>query len=250
MPQVLIVNPSERKGKKMAKRTAAQQRATRKMIAANRARAKGVSRAKPRRRATPRAAPAPAARRRKSAPRRARPQVSAAQATRAGRTLRYRRRNPVGFNIAGFVTNTLMPSAIGGAGALALDVLVGMLPLPPALKTGPMAPVMKVAGAIGLGMAAGMFASRKTAEQIAAGAVTVTLYGLAKTMLIKISGGKIPGLAEYVEMYPGGPMGQYMDEYTGQNEGEVPMIGYMSPGEQVGHLMPEGVEGYETGVYR
>jgi hypothetical protein len=149
--------------------------------------------------------------------------------------------------IAGFMTGTLVPSAIGGAGALALDVLMGVLPLPPAFKAGPMAPVVKLAGAIGLGFAAGMVAPRRIANQIAAGAITVTLYGLAKTMLVKVSGGRIPGLASYVDGYDESAM---MAEYVGE-DGQVPQLGYPSPGMQVGDLMPDGsVEGYETGVYR
>lgn len=253
MPHVLIVNPSERKGKtKMAKRTAAQQRATRKMIAANRARARArrapsVSRAKPRRKARV-SNPAPA---RRSKPRR--PQITAARASRAGRTLRYRRKNPVG-GIGSFVTETLVPSAIGGAGALALDVLLGVLPLPAAMKAGPMSPIIKVAGAVGLGMVAGMVAPRKVAGQIAAGALTVTMYNLAKNMLNRVSGGKIPGLAEYVGDYDenGSYVGEYVNEYVDAGDG-MPQIGYDSPGMQVGDgFIPDSgvVEGYETGVYR
>lgn len=256
MPHVILVNPSERKGKKaMAKkRTPAQQRATRKMIAANKARsraakapARKVSRAKPARRKA-RAAAAPAKRRRSHAI------TPARVASDAGRKLRYRRRNPIG-GVGAFMSDTLLPSAIGGGGALALDVLLGVLPLPPAMKTGPMAPVVKVAGAVGLGMLAGMVTSRKTANQIAAGAITVTLYGLAKSMLVKVGGGKIPGLAAY----PDGYMGEYVGEYVGETS-EVPELGYTGSGINVGpaddgYGMGEVIDmdsmgGYETGVYR
>lgn len=244
-----------------AKRTPAQKRATAKMIAANKARRKGaapkraVSRAKPKRRSAPRAAAAPA----RSAPRRAKrrshPITSRTEATVAGRKLRYRRKNPVSF-----ISETLVPSAIGGAGALGLDVLLGVLPLPVAMKTGPFAPVVKVAGAIGLGMAAGMVTSRKTANQIAAGAITVTLYNFAKAALVKMSGGKIPGLSEYIAddgttlIDPATgqafQVGEYVGEYVGESD-EVPQIGYPNAGMMVGELMPDGsVEGYETGVYR
>lgn len=255
MPHVVIVNPSDRpsqrkarttrkastkrKGATVAKkqRTAAQKAATRKMIAANRARsrparkapARKVSRAKPAARRTP-------AKRRA---RRSHPITPAAVATRAGRQLRYRRKNPVG----GFVKDTLMPSVIGGGGALALDVLLGVLPLPAQFKTGPMAPVVKVAGAIGLGYAAGMVVNKRTAEQIAAGALTVTFYNIAKGLLVRFGGGKIPGLAEYVSMYPDG-VGAYV------SGDEVPQVGYVDSGMQVGELVPDGMGGYETGVYR
>lgn len=87
------------------------------------------------------------------------------------------------FSVQGFAKHTLMPSAIGAAGALGLDVLIGFLPLPPNLKTGPMRSVVRVVGAIGLGMLAGMVVKKETAANIAAGAVTVTLYDVLKGAL-------------------------------------------------------------------
>lgn len=233
-----------------AKRTPAQKRATAKMLAANRARRRGtaapkVSRAKPKRRAARHtAAPAAAPRRAK---RRSHRITSRAAATVAGRQLRYRRKNPIGF-----LSETLVPSAIGGAGALGLDVLFGVLPLPATLKASPFFPAVKVAGAIGLGMAAGMVVSKKTANQIAAGAITVTLYNFAKAALNKASGGKIPGLAEYISgdgiVYQDGQAYQVGEYVDGSDQMQ---IGYPNAGMMVGDLMPDGsVEGYETGVYR
>jgi hypothetical protein len=256
MPQFLIVNPSERKkGKTMAKakRSPAQRAATKRMIAANRARRKGpsVSRAKPARKAsrkprrasTARSAPARSAPRRSTKKRRSHPITSRAEGSRAGRKLRYRRKNPMG----GFIGDTLIPSALGGAGALTLDVLLGVVPLPAMMKTPMMAPVVKVAAAIGLGWLASKVTSKRTANQIAVGAISVTLYNVAKAGLIKVGGGKIPGLSAY----PDGYMGEYVSEYIDENGDVQQQIGYSSTGEMVGDLMPDGsVEGYETGVYR
>ena len=260
MPQVLLVNPAPRKGAasarkgatrakprisrspKMAKakRSPAQQRATRKMIAANRARRKAA--AAPRR---PAARPAPKKRsvarstkKRRTSARRGPggwPITSTAAASRAGRAQRYRSPNP----IRGIVSNTQMASVVGGAGAQALDVAVAVLPLPPAMKTGPMAPLVKAAGAVGLGMLAGKMLGRRVGEQVAAGGLPVTAYNVARQLLVKASGGKIPGLSEYVSMYPDG-MAEYVD-YT------PPQLGYESSGQQVGEYE---LEGYETGVYR
>lgn len=258
MPHVLIVNPSARKkaskststrkarkGKAtMAKqRTAAQKAATRKMIAANRARRKPARKAAPRR-AKRRAAPVASAARRSSPKRRKarRSVTSAPVASRAGRQLRYRRRNPVG-GIGDFVQSTLMPSVIGGGGALALDVLLGVLPLPDAIKTGPMAPVAKVAGAVGLGILAGFVTSKRTAQQIAAGALTVTLYNVAKAGLVKMTGGKIPGLSSYDPESVGEYVGEYVDGSV------MPALGYVDSGMQVDEY-DESMQGYETGVYR
>jgi len=221
-------------------RSAAQKAATKKMIAANRARsrpARVAARKKPAARRAPARAAAPAKRRRTSA-RRGRggwPITSTPTASKAGRALRYRRPNPIG----GFVRDTLMPSVVGGAGALALDVAVAMLPLPPAMKTGPMAPLVKAAGAVGIGMLAGQFMGRRVGEQVAAGGLTVTMYNLARGVLSRASGGKIPGLS----MYPDG-MGAYVSEYI---EEAPPQLGYESSGGQVGEAE---LQGYETGVYR
>lgn len=226
-----------------AKRSAAQKRATAKMIAANRARARGTKRAAPRKpaarpaakRSAPRAAPRP---KKRTSARRGRggwPITSAAAASRAGRALRHRRPNPIG----GFVKDTLMPSVVGGAGALALDVAVGMLPLPPALKSGPMAPLVKAAGAVGIGMLAGQFLGRRRGEQVAAGALTVTVYNVARMMLVKASNGRIPGLSGYVD--------EYVSEYV---DSGPPQLGYESSGGQVGDGDVVEMAGFETGVYR
>jgi len=226
-----------------AKRSAAQKRATAKMIAANRARARGTKRAAPRKpaarpaakRSAPRAAPRP---KKRTSARRGRggwPITSATAASRAGRALRHRRPNPIG----GFVKDTLMPSVVGGAGALALDVAVGMLPLPPALKSGPMAPLVKAAGAVGIGMLAGQFLGRRTGEQVAAGALTVTVYNVARMMLVKASNGRIPGLSGYVD--------EYVSEYV---DYAPPQLGYESSGGQVGDDDTVEMAGFETGVYR
>lgn len=225
-----------------AKRSKAQQAATRKLIAFNRSKKRGATRAAPRKavsrpaskRRASRAAPVAAPKRRKS---RAKWRVSSARAaSTAGRVLRHRRPNPIG----NFMKDTLMPSVIGGAGALALDVAVGLLPLPPAMKTGPMAPLVKAAGAIGLGMLAGQFMGRRMGEQVAAGGLTVTAYNIGRQLLIKASGGKIPGLSEYV--------GEYVSEYV---DYAPPQLGYESSGGQVGDGYADTeLNGYETGVYR
>lgn len=221
-------------------RTAKQKAATRKMIAANRARARGASRSRPaaaapKRRARRRSAASAAPVRRRASRRRGGWKITPAKtASRAGRQLRYRRPNPIDFAL-----NTLTPSLVGGAGALGLDVVMGMLPIPDTLKNGPMAPLVKVAGAIGLGMIASKVVNRRVGEQVAAGAITVQVYNFAKAMLIKVGGGKIPGLS----MYPDGYLGEYV---SGE---EMPSLGYRDSGMQVGEY-DNSMSGYESGVYR
>jgi len=237
MATVLLVNPAPLKGPRMKARkkprSAAQRAATKRMIAARRASSKPAQRAR-------RSNPAPARKRRQY--------TSKPAASVAGRVLRYRRKNPAG-GIGDYLTGTVVPSAIGGASMLAFDVLAGVLPLPPALRTATMKPVIQVVGAVAMGLLASSITSRKTAQQIGAGALTVALYNVGKSALVTVGQGKIPGLAEYV--------GEYINAY--EDGAGVPALGYQDSGMQVGgdmELMPDGsvneyaMAGYETGVYR
>lgn len=79
-----------------------------------------------------------------------------------------------------FAKAQLMPSAIGAVGALGLDIVLGMIPLPDSLKTPTVRPFIRLAGAVGLGMLASSFLDKSKGEAIAAGAITVTLYDVLK----------------------------------------------------------------------
>lgn len=147
-----------------SRRTAAQRRATAKMLAAR----WGTRRASPVRR-----------RRRRT--------MSVA------RVRRHYRRNPsprIG-NVMGLLTN----AATGAAGAIAVNAVYGMLPLPATLKTGNMAHVTKAAIAIGLGA---MVRNRMVSEMVK-GSLTVTAYDVIKGLV----GNAIPGL-QGMGYYPGG----------------------------------------------
>jgi len=186
----IVSNPGRRKRRKSGgrkRRTAAQKAATRKMIAANRRR-KGARTGRRRaRKINPNAgtlmASNPKRRRRSSA-----------------RKTHRRRRNPAGrgFNLNTFMKGTLMPSAIGAGGAIGLDLLLGFLPIPATLKVGPFRPVVRLAGAVGLGMLSGFIVNKRMSEQITAGAVTVVLYDTLKGFLKPM----FPALAlsEYEDM--------------------------------------------------
>lgn len=283
MPQVLLVNPITRKGAakaikaakkgavKMATarkkpRTAAQKRATAKLVAMNKARRAGSGTKRRAARKTTRkvrrsnpveTVMSNPKRRRRSNPKR---RSSKTAATHAGRVLRYRRRNPVG-GMGEFLSQTLVPSAIGGGGALLLDIGLAVLPIPATMKVGAMAPIVRIAGAVGIGALAGMVTSRKTANQIAAGAMTVTLYQIMRGFLARsLPAGSVPGLSAppfYDPALPGGGVGEYV--------GDVPELGYIQSGQFVGDpgdgtvgeyvngpddFFGEEVDGYETGVYR
>jgi hypothetical protein len=269
MPQVLVVNPSARKGRKvvrkgrkkgvvkMAKkrRSAAQKAATRKLVALMKSRrgghrtAKTVHRRKrraaPRRRVAHKTVVHHVTARRRATHRRKYRRSSVAAASAAGRTLRYRRTNPFGRGILGDTFSMLVPAAMGGIGALGTDVLMGVLPLPDTIKTGPFRPVVRIAAAVGLGVVAGMVTSKATAKQFTAGALTVILYDTLKGFLSQTMGGKIPGLSLYeipgigmYEVVPPAQIGDMGYKGSGMVTGSDQISAYMS-----------GVD-EEPGVYR
>ena len=89
-------------------------------------------------------------------------------------------------NFNSFLNGTLIPAAIGGAGAVAVDVAMGYATpfLPAMLQTGPAAILTRIAGAVGVGMVAGMVSrDRRLGEQVMAGAILVTVYGFAKDLV-------------------------------------------------------------------
>lgn len=105
------------------------------------------------------------------------------------------RRNPK-FSIAAIQRQAIMPAAIGGVGALALDVAFGALPIPANFKTGAMGSVAKLVGAVVLGKLAGKALGARAGEAVTVGAVTIQAYNLIK------------GFAQ--KAMPTLPMGEYI----------------------------------------
>lgn len=103
---------------------------------------------------------------------------------RARAAIRRFRRNPRGmggnFNLSHIMRDMLVPAGIGAAGALALDLAWGNLPIPASLQTGTLAPVARIAGAVLIGIAVGMVAGKRNGAYATVGAMTVTLADLAK----------------------------------------------------------------------
>lgn len=88
-------------------------------------------------------------------------------------------------NPGALIKNTIIPSAIGGAGALAVDIAWGFAPIPANIKSGPLGPVVKLVGAIVLGGLVGKFAGRAVGEKVASGYITVFAYNMAKNAVQK-----------------------------------------------------------------
>lgn len=143
---------------------------------------------------------------------------------------RKRRRNPMKTYRAtsyrrskkpGLLTGTILPAGIAATGALGLDILYGLIPLPETIKTGQLRHVVKGAAAIGLGMVAGMVVNKSTARAMSQGALTVVLHEAMKELTERF----IPNLAM-------------------SGVGEISDIGYQSYAQNAGYVNDNGV-----GVY-
>jgi hypothetical protein len=102
-------------------------------------------------------------------------------------------------NFNSFLKGTLVPSAVGAAGALGVDLMLGYATpyLPTMFTSGPMVPLTKIAAAVGLGMLAqGVTKDRSIGEHVMAGAITVVAYGWVRD-LVKAQFPTLP-LSEYV----------------------------------------------------
>jgi hypothetical protein len=108
-----------------------------------------------------------------------------------------RRRSNPRFSVSG-ITSQLMPAAYGAAGGIALDVALGYIPLPAMLKTGYVKHATRIVGALGIGWAARKFLRGK-GNAVAAGALTVAMYGLLKDVIVQFAP-SVKGLGDYEEI--------------------------------------------------
>jgi hypothetical protein len=80
----------------------------------------------------------------------------------------------------GGISNQVMGAIPGAVGALGLDVMLGVLPIPATWKAGMLGYVTKILGAVGLGMVAKTVVSSHTAAQLTQGALTVMFHGILR----------------------------------------------------------------------
>lgn len=150
---------------------------------------------------------------------------------------RARRHNP-GFSVRGIV-NQLIPAAIGGAGAVGLNVALAFLPVPETLKTGPLAIATKIGGAIGLGWLAGMAIGRENGRLVTLGALTVVAYDVIRQFAAQAMP-TLPGLADYEDMRlsayqrPDG-LG-YVNPASIVNGGSNPLAAYQNSEHEMGNF--------------
>jgi hypothetical protein len=138
--------------------------------------------------------------RRASAPRR-RTRRTRRNPSVASYVSRTRRRLSEG-GMTSFFGNTLLPAGVGAIGALALDMAWPYIPLPAALQTGPFAPMVRIVGAVAIGWGVGLVTGKKFSKQAMAGALTVSIYDIAKGYLQNASAAAPPadaGTSAYVD---------------------------------------------------
>lgn len=208
--EVLLVNPRRRRArKKTARRRPARRRTARRRNPI------GPYARNPRRRP----------RRKRASPRRRRRSgmgMYVANPRRRRRSSRRRyRRNPT---MRGIINQLVMPAATAGAGALALDILWGYVPIPDTIKTGPMRHVAKGLGAVVMGWGVGKVASKRTGDTMALGALTVTFYNAFRELT--------------AQFMPGIPLGYYS---AGANAGYDPQLGYYVGSPRLGVSRGESV---------
>jgi hypothetical protein len=125
------------------------------------------------------------------------------------------KRNPI--MPSGFVSTQLKPAAIGAAGALANDVLVGIASkyLPPSLQTGAVRNVTKAGIAVLAGMLAQRFVGRDTVRKATVGALTCVMHDMAreqfKVMLPTVALGTI---GDQIEALPDPYMAALSQNYA------------------------------------
>lgn len=127
---------------------------------------------------------------------------------------RARSRNPR-FSVGG-ITSALIPAAIGGAGAVGLDVALGYGErfLPEMLTKGYGKVAVQVAGAFALGWAASKVVGKDKGKAVTAGALTVAAYSLIKTLTAQFAP-QLPGLSG--------------DDYADNVGAYMPELGYTNP---------------------
>lgn len=233
MPQLMLVNPRKKKatrGKKKVmatrrkkRRTAAQKRATAKLVAYNKRRRRAAT--------TPRRRRKPAARKRVATYARSRstgrrPTARLVRRRRKNTKRGYypnpRRRMGVQGMARRIMRNQVQPAMVQASGALLLDIGYGYFGsyIPAQFNTGMLRHATKGVIAIGLGWLAQNFVRNETANQLATGALTITMHDAMRELT-----------AQFMPNIPLGGMGYWNASPVYPAEG----MGYYQPQSQSGY---------------
>jgi hypothetical protein len=110
--------------------------------------------------------------------------------------------------MGGNIMGTVMDSAIGAGGAMAVDVAWNFLPVPVTLKAGPVGTLAKAGGTIALGMLAAKMIGGAMARKATVGALTVQIHNYIRPLLASV----IPGLGYYGAGYALDGLGRYISD--------------------------------------
>lgn len=150
--------------------------------------------------------------------------AAAPRRRRRRRSFASARRSVRGFGrklgLGGIMSMEVMPAVQGAIGAIGVDVALGYIPLPDALKTPTTFPLMKGVIAVAIGMLAAKFGKPSLGRAMAVGGMTVALHDAGKN-LVKSA---LPSLnmGEYLSYYNpalpvmgspsgGGTLGEYLN---------------------------------------
>lgn len=177
--------------------------------------------------------------------------VAGRYARRPARRMARYRRNPARMTMQSVVNNVVIPAAQAGAGALALDVIWGYVPVPLEWKTGNLRHVVKGGGAIVMGMLAQQFLGAQLGRNIALGALTVTFHDAMRDMVAQFAP-QIPlgyvGAGTGAGQYGGPATFDYPGGGTTQADALGMYVGSGAPAPQV-VPMPVKREGENMGYY-
>lgn len=132
-----------------------------------------------------------------------------------------RRRNPSPrAGLAGMMKNSVLPAVTAAGGALGLDIVWGMLPLPEQVKAGPMRHIAKAAGALAIGFVAGNIVKRETANLMTLGMLTTITHSAMREAVTRFAPQLALGMVN-------DELSAYENEYL--SAVTVDELGYISP---------------------
>lgn len=230
MPNLFVVNPSPRSGRKASRKGTSMRRARRSSSRKRRSRVAVFTTNPRRRRRTGRArARRSAVFARNPVRRRRRRGVSVYRRNPSRRrravARRSYRRNPSVSAGVGKLSSLILPAIFIGAGAVGSEIITGYLPIPVSWKVGNMRHVVKA----GVGVAAGLviaklFRKKKLGYYVAAGAVAIAAHDIIKSVMAarlpNVQG--LQGLGQYGRALPMNTFGQYGRPLRSQ-------FGYVNP---------------------
>lgn len=157
--------------------------------------------------------------------------IHARRNPRRRRHYRVMRRNPssLSSNPVGFVSNTIIPAAVGAIGGVGVNYIFNNY-APASLQTGILNPLSRLALAALLGIGVGAVTDNRTGAMVAAGAMTVTAYDMITNYMNGV--GVFASSSQQSQGGGQGQMGRLMYSRMGRIVSQRGM-GYMNPARQL-----------------